>query len=281
MKILPAILLLSFLVFPALAFDASISGWSTAGSSHLSLVSETQTSTNLMKFGPMTTNGSYLVNAASTKLTSNGITGYQFAAMSGATVSNSSLVAETYGSMIAYDVASLHQDQTNVPDTLCDTGDLGISNYNSSNSSSVVISGKYPQTQNAVITVGMMGSGDGAKNTAKYSSEVDVEDVNMSVTHESSGLAGLNAEWMSGSVIAGHNKNYKTAQFEKDVNYHAIQSANESTGFKAGSIIKFEGHAYSGPDMPIGWEVCNTTNSTSNQTVNQTVNQTINLTEGN
>jgi hypothetical protein len=186
--------------------------------------------------------------------------------------------------MIAYDVASLHQDQTNAPDTLCDTGDLGISNYNSSNSSSVVISGKYPQTQNAVITVGMMGSGDGTENTAKYSSEVDVEDVNMSVTHESSGISGLNAEWMSGSAIAGHNKNYKTAQFEKDVNYHAIQAANESTGFKAGSIIEFEGHAYSGPDMPIGWEVeSNTTatNSTQNQTaINQTVisGEPVNLT---
>ncbi len=280
MKILPAILLLSLLVFPALAFDTSISGWSTAGSSHLSMSSETQTSTNVMRFG--TTNGSYLLNAAHTSLTSRGITGSQFAALSGVTVTNSSLVAETYGSMIAYDVASLHQDQTNAPDTLCDTGNLGISNANTTNSSeNVVISGKYPQTQNAVITVGMMGSGDGSENTAKYSSEVDVEDVNMSVTHESSGLAGLNAEWMKGSVIAGHNKNYKTAQFEKDVNYHAIQSANESAGFKAGSIIKFEGHTYSGPDMPIGWEVCNTTNSTSNQTVNQTVvNQTVNLSSG-
>lgn len=277
MKILSVFLLLFILVIPVFAFDTSVSSYSTSGSSHLLLVSQTETSTNLQRFG--TTNGSYLLNAVQTSLTSTGITGYQFSAKSGATVYNSTINAETYGSMIAGDVASLHQDQTNVPDTLCDTGEVGIGSSNATNTSSqVVVSGKFPITQESVIKTSMMGSGDGSENTAKYSSEVNVEDINMTVTHESSGISGFNYEDMQSYITAGHNKNYKTPQFDKDVHYHAIEAANESTGFKAGSIIKFEGHAYSGPNMPIGWEVCNTTNTT-NSTTNQTVNQTVNLTE--
>lgn len=248
MKYLSILLILCFIA-PIVSATSEISAYSTGDDSHIKFTHCSESSTNLYRFGQ--TNGSYYYQAADQSSTTLGMTGYSLSARAGETLVKSTEV-QSLGLMISKDVAAIHNDQTNMPSTLCDTQGLAISPENSTNTT---ISSKYPITQESIARVDMRGAGDGTDNAAKYTSNTEISGLNLSLEHTTEAYTGgSNIEDLRSSITAGHNDTVEIPQYADSQHYHASSYSNDTAGLSAGSIIKFTGHSYTGGNTLTGWK---------------------------
>lgn len=261
-----AFLLVILIIVPLSTATTTIDGYHNGGSSVCDTHFQMESSTNLYRFG--TTNGSYLSNGGSNTILTQGLSGYDHSTRAGGNISASATVQST-GPMLVDQHVGTDAHNVNVPDTLCDTGNLAETPTNASNATTVMIGGKFPISERSDIDVTFMGQGKGDE-IASYEGTLSTDDSDSEIDYSAQAPVGGVSEHLITSIAAGQNKNYAVKQFGEDVHHSALKSAGDDASLNSGSIMTFNGFNYTGPNMPIGW--VNDTPSNKNTTVNATVN---------
>lgn len=259
---------LSFLIIISVCVgETTISTYFNGEECSLRNVQDSEHSTNLMRFG--VTNGSYEYSAAEVNALTTGQSGYSFSTRTGGTY-NSSLFLQSMGAINAWNNGAVASDQTNAPSSLCEDGTLSIPNTTNSTPNSTTVSGKYPISQSADYMIGTM-SNRGEETPAQYTSDVTQDGADISIKYTVDAARGYNYEDFNSEIHAGNNKNNKIMQFSQSTRHHAVGSTHQGTPLEAGGILEFTGYKYTGPDLPVGWEVEPETNATEEAVNNSTV----------
>jgi len=275
-------LAISFILFLLITPCLSDGGWEVlssgyGGATGGSYTSISEYSTNLQRFNQ--TDGYYQMDASRTSYLTTGLSSHLFTNKDNCNI-NGSLKLQSADAYLASDVVSMHEDNTNVPGTLCDTGDLtqptgSLINATNNTSSNVFrASGIVPMSQNAVASYTIMGQGTD-DDPGIYESTRSLEGSNISLSYDTDSPKGNSFQTVSSYIASGQNRKEKVEQFHQYTQSDTIMASDESEGIKQHAVLNFVGHKYDGPNMPDTWEAQNTTNATANSTVNQTVNSTV------
>ena len=176
MKISNLIIILLFLLFPAVLAEG---GWDNVmsfygGASIGDYEQITEVSTNLQKFNQ--TDGFYRSDANRFSWSSTGMSSGLYTSKANGN-QNGTLQFQSATAFMVTEIIAMHEDNTNVPYTLCDTGDLNNPS-NATNNTSIRLPGMIPITQGALI--GYVFSGTGNYDEAgTYNSNHDLQGTNI------------------------------------------------------------------------------------------------------
>lgn len=275
------LLFLLFIVFIVQCCFAD-AGWdlvsSSSGGATIGIQENTnQYSTNLQRFNQ--TNGYYRDIASRTAFLSIGTSGHTFSNVNNGNI-NGTLEFQAASAGLVSEGVYMHEDNTNVPNTLCDTntglaqqsGDL----INATNNTSFTIPGVVAKSEDAGTTVTFMGQGS-MDDIMYYNSEKNLEDTNISLDYEAGAPVGNLFRISHSYVEAGNNRTNEIAQYSQYDRGHLLKSSNDD-GMEVREKLTYTGYSYDGPNMPIEWKTTNPGN-VSNVSANLSVNLSpVNLT---
>ena len=241
-------------------------GWnvvsqSSGGATILVQEQTNQWSTDLFRFN--TTDGQYRDLASRTSAISNGLSGHTFSNVNNGN-QNGTLAFQAASAALTSDVIAMHEDNTNVPTTLCDANGVPIppaSILNATNNTSTVIPGIVAMSQEAVTAVTFMGQGT-VDDALTYNSNRNLEGTNISLDYEASSPIGNLYRSSYDYIAAGNNRKNEVMQYHQDDRGHLTKASNETEGLSVREKLAYTGYSYDGPDKPTSWKTVNTTNST-------------------
>lgn len=187
--------------------------------SDVSVIESTTDSGGFMRFGT-NFSGTYSYQASDLKVLTNGAN----TVLNKNSVVDGQLLATDYdvkttGGLNAFITTATASDQSNIPDTSCDSsGFLSAGETTSS---------RYPSHQVAVGTYGAMGSGTD-KTYALLKTSTTVGDNLMAASNEFALPSGIYYDNTRASAMVGFDKNTTVANYKVDSNIHHMIAANDT-----------------------------------------------------
>lgn len=188
--------------------------------SDVSFIESTTDSGGFMRFGT-NFSGSYSYQASDLKVLTNGAN----SVVNKNSVVDGQLLATDYdvkttGGLNAFITTATASDQSNIPDTSCDSSGF-LSAGETTNS-------RYPSYQVAVGTYGAMGSGTD-KTYALLKTSTTVGDNLMAASNEFALPSGTYYDSTRATAMVGFDKSTAVANYRVDNNVHHMIAANDTT----------------------------------------------------
>jgi hypothetical protein len=268
-KIVITNLILFLLITPVI----SDGGWEVTSSGYGgpiigSHVVSSEYSTNLQIFNK--TKGYYITDASQTSYISTGLESHLFTNADNGNIKGG-LKFQSADAMLASDSVGMHEDNTNVPESLCDSSDVTLpsdtltSALNNTSSVSSQLHGIVPMSQDADASYTLMAQGT-LDDVASYDSSRSLQGSNIYLSYNTSAPKGNSFQTMSSYIVAGQNRKEEVEQFHQYSRAITVMSSDKNEGMEQHGVLSFTGQTYNGVNMPTTWEQDNTSNETPNET---------------